>query len=327
MLGSWAFTGFPRDVVTPLAGIRAAAGAETEVVYAPGCSLGSKPGAGTDPAEAIAAAVEAARQADVVIAVVGETSGMSGEAASRMELGLPAPQDALLEALHAAGRPLVVVLVNGRPLALPWLAAHAAAILEAWQPGVQAGPALADVLFGEYNPSGRLAATFPYAVGQVPLYYSQPSTGRPPGKFKFTSKYIDGPVEPLYPFGFGLSYTTFVYHELSISPSETGPTGRLVVCASVTNTGRRAGEEVVQLYTADLVASRVRPVKELKGFQKIRLEPGETREVLFELEAAQLGFYDEAMRSTVEPGLFKVWVGPNSAEGLEGEFRVTQPDD
>ncbi|MBE0696571.1 MAG: glycoside hydrolase family 3 C-terminal domain-containing protein, partial [Anaerolineaceae bacterium] len=316
MLGSWSFTGLPKDVVTILAGIQSAVSEQSEVLYAPGCTNSAK-----DPAD-FSQAVAAASQADVLIAVVGETSAMSGEASSRVDLGLPAPQDDLLEALFATGKPLVVVLINGRPLALPWLAGHAAAILEAWQPGVQAGPAVADVLFGDYNPSAKLAATFPYTAGQVPLYYNHPSTGRPPGDFKFTSKYIDGPVTPLFPFGFGLSYTTFSYADLEITPAEVEAEGKLTVSASITNTGMVFGEEVVQLYIADLVASRVRPVRELKGFQKIAIAPGETRRVTFDLPAATLGFFDQEMQYVVEPGQFKVWVGPNSHEGLAGEFRV-----
>ena len=191
-------------------------------------------------------------------------------------------------------------------------------MIEAWQPGVQAGNALADVLFGRYNPSGKLAVTVPYAVGQVPMYYNHPSTGRPAGDFKFTSKYIDGPVDPLYPFGFGLSYTTFAYSDLEITPGAT----KIIISATVTNTGALAGEEVVQFYIRDVVASRVRPVKELKGFQKILLAPGQSRTVVFELEVASLGFHAEDMQYVVEPGQFKVWVGANSAEGLEGEFEV-----
>jgi beta-glucosidase len=316
MLGSWAFTGSKKDVSPILAGIRAAVEEGSEVLYAKGCEV-----LGTDTS-GFAAAVAEAGQADAVIAVVGEKATMSGEASSRMELGLPVQQEALLKALRATGRPLVVLLVTGRPLAIPWAAEHAAAILVAWEGGIQAGPAAADVLFGDYNPAGKLAATFPYAVGQCPIYYNHPSTGRPAGEFKFTSKYIDGPSEPLYPFGFGLSYTSFEYTGLVVTPAEIPAHGKVMVSAWVTNTGERAGEEVVQLYTSDCVASRVRPVKELKGFQKVLLQPGESREIRFELEAAALGFYNSEMTYGVEPGEFQVWVGPNSKEGLEGRFQV-----
>jgi len=308
MLGSWSFTGSAKDVVTILDGIKAAS--QAEVLYSQGCDLKS------DGVADFTHAIEAAQQADVVIAVVGEPAGMSGEAASRMHLGLTGHQEALLEALKGTGKPLVVLLSNGRPLAIPWVAFHADAILETWQLGVQTGTAVADVLFGAYNPSGKLAATFPYSVGQCPIYYNHPSTGRPAGDFYFTSKYNDGPVEPLYPFGFGLSYTTFEYSKLEISPGAE----KITISASVKNTGKMAGEEVAQLYIGDVVGSRVRPVKELKGFQKILLAPGESRTVTFALNVSDLGFYDIDMQYVVESGQFKVWVGTNSAEGLEGEF-------
>ncbi len=310
MLGSWAFTGSPRDVVSILSGIKSAT--QAEVLYAPGCDINGK-----QPAD-FAQAIEAAMQAEVVIAVVGESARMSGEAASRLELGLPGHQESLLKALKETGKPLVVVLSNGRPLALPWVAQNADALLETWQLGVQAGPAVADVLFGAYNPSGKLVATVPYVVGQCPIYYNHPNTGRPSGDFWFTSRYIDGPFEPLYPFGFGLSYTTFAYADLEILPGAK----KITVSATVTNTGTVMGEEVVQLYIRDVAASRVRPVRELKGFQKILLAPEQGQTVVFELEVASLGFHAEDMQYVVEPGQFKVWVGTNSAEGLEGEFQV-----
>ena len=316
MLGSWAFTGQAKDVVTILSGIRSAVGDAAQILYARGCDIEGKQAA--DFSEAL----ETAGQADVVVAVVGESNMMSGEAASRLELSLPGHQEALLKALHELGKPLVVVLTNGRPLAIPWADQNASAILETWQLGVQAGNAVADVLFGDYNPSGKLAATFPYAVGQCPIYYNHPMTGRPAGAFKFTSKYIDGPTDPLYPFGFGLSYTTFDYTGLEVSPAGVSVAGKITVQATLTNSGDVTGEEVVQLYVGDVVASRVRPVKELKGFQKVALQPGESRKIKFEVEAIDLGFYDEGMSYVVEPGLFKVWVGPNSRDGLEGEFKI-----
>jgi beta-glucosidase len=217
-----------------------------------------------------------------------------------------------------------VILINGRPLAIPWVADNVSAIVEAWQLGSQTGNAVADVLFGDYNPSGKLVATFPYSVGQVPIYYNHPRTGRPASKIKFTSKYIDGPHEPLYPFGFGLSYTTFNYENLVVNSPEVTKDSIVTINIDVTNSGKRAGEEVVQLYCSDVVASRVRPVKELKGFKKINLQPGERKTVTFEIDSNSLGFYNEAMEYIVEPGLFKVCVGPNSQEGLEGEFRVLE---
>jgi beta-glucosidase len=308
MLGSWSFTGAAKDVVTILNGIKAVVNAD--VLYSQGCdSIGEELADFTH-------AVEIAKQADVVIAVVGEPAGMSGEAASRMHLGLTGHQEALLEALKETGKPLVVLLSNGRPLTIPWIALHADAIVETWQLGVQAGTAVADVLFGAYNPSGKLAATFPYSVGQCPIYYNHPNTGRPAGDFYFTSRYNDGPVGPLFPFGYGLSYTTFEYSKLNIGAGSE----KVTVSVVVKNTGKMVGEEVVQLYIGDVVGSRVRPVKELKGFQKILFAPGESRTVTFDLNVSDLGFYDADMQYVVEPGQFKVWVGTNSAEGLEGEF-------
>ena len=308
MLGSWSFTGSAKDAISILDGIRAATSAEVQ--YAHGCDIDGK-----TPAD-FTSAVGIAGQADVIIAVVGESARMSGEAASRMDIGLPGHQLALLQALKQTGKPLVVVLSNGRPLAVPWVGQHADAILETWQLGVQAGPAVADVLFGDYNPSGKLAVTFPYAVGQVPIYYNHFNTGRPAGDFFFTSKYIDGPVRPLFPFGYGMSYTTFSYSDLVITTSAD----EIVVRLNLKNNGELPGEEVSQLYVCDISASRVRPVKELKGFQKVLLMPGETSEIVFNLSPHSLGFYDEHMRYVVEPGKFKVWVGPNSQEGLESEF-------
>ena len=308
MLGSWSFTGAAKDVVTILSGIKSTSNGE--VLYAQGCDpKGDKPADFTH-------AVQVAEQSDIVIAVVGESAGMSGEAASRLHLGLTGHQEALLEALKGTGKPLVVLLSNGRPLAIPWITLHADAILETWQLGVQAGNAVADVLFGAYNPSGKLSATFPYSVGQCPIYYNHPNTGRPAGDFYFTSKYNDGPVAPLYPFGFGLSYASFEYSKLEINAGSE----KVIVSAVVRNIGKVAGEEVVQLYIGDVVGSRVRPLKELKSFQKILFAPGESRTVTFELNVSDLGFYDVDMQYVVEPGQFKVWVGTNSAEGLEGEF-------
>ncbi|MBT2654760.1 glycoside hydrolase family 3 C-terminal domain-containing protein [Bacillus sp. ISL-18] len=318
MLGTWAITGNEEDVVTILSGINSAVEKDTEIVHAMGCEvIGIK---GAD----INAAVEIANESDVIIAVVGENADMSGEASSRMDLNLPGQQEELLKALHQTGKPVIVVLINGRPLSIPWAQENVSAIVEAWQLGIQTGNAVADVLFGDYNPSGKLVATFPYSVGQVPIYYNHPHTGRPASKIKFTSKYIDGPHEPLYPFGFGLSYTTFNYENLVVNSPEVTKDSIVTINIEVTNTGKRAGEEVVQLYCSDVVASRVRPVKELKGFKKINLQPGERQTVTFELDINSLGFYNEEMEYIVEPGLFKVFIGSNSQEGLESEFRVLE---
>ncbi|MEH7083593.1 glycoside hydrolase family 3 N-terminal domain-containing protein [Neobacillus drentensis] len=316
MLGTWAITGESEDVVTVLTGIQSAVDKDTEIVYSKGCEVTG------DVDLDFNTAVQIANESDVIIAVVGESADMSGEASSRMDLNFPGRQEELLKALHQTDKPVVVVLINGRPLSIPWAAENVSAIVEAWQLGIESGNAIADVLFGEFNPSGKLVATFPYSVGQVPIYYNHPKTGRPASKIKFTSKYIDGPSEPLYPFGFGLSYTTFKYENLLISASEVTKEGKVTISVDVQNTGDRSGEEIVQLYLTDVVASRVRPVKELKGFNKVALQLGETKTVSFEIEIRNLGFYDDAMDYIIEPGLFKVSIGPNSKEGLEGEFIV-----
>jgi beta-glucosidase len=318
MLGTWAITGDPEDVVTVLSAIQSAVDKETEIVYSKGCEVTGGEGMEFNTA------IQLANQSDVIIAVVGESADMSGEASSRMDLNLPGRQEELLKTLHQTGKPVILVLINGRPLSIPWATDNMSAIVEAWQLGIQSGNAIADVLFGDYNPSGKLVATFPYSVGQVPIYYNHPRTGRPPSKIKFTSKYIDGPHEALYPFGFGLSYTSFEYENLIISSSEVSKEGKLTINVDVKNTGNRSGEEIVQLYLSDVVASRVRPVKELKGFKKVEILPGECKTISFEIEIKNLGFFNEAMDYMIEPGLFKVYVGPNSQEGLEGEFMVVE---
>ena len=283
---------------------------------------------GDGPA-ALAAAVVAAASADVIIAVVGESAAMSGEARSRSHLGLPGSQQELLDALAATGKPIVVVLMTGRPLVIPRLAEQADALLVAWHGGIRAGSAVADLLFGAAAPSGKLTATWPRAEGQIPIYYGRKNTGRPmesDGTTQFIepfkSRYIDGPNEPLFPFGYGLSYTTFEYRDLKIETPVIGPDGVLIVNAVVQNTGPRAGVEVAQLYVRDLVGSVTRPVKELKGFQRVALQPGEARTLRFETPAHDLGFHGLDMKYVVEPGAFQVWVGPNSATGLEGRFEI-----
>jgi len=314
-LGSWPGRGDPRDAVTPLEGIKTRAGS-VSVVYAKGCGL-------TDTATAgFAEAVAAAKQADVAILVLGEAGDMSGEAASRANLDLPGVQPRLLEAIHATGTPVVLVLMNGRPLTLPWAAEHVPAIVESWFLGLETGPALAAVLFGEVSPSGKLPVTFPRAVGQIPLYYNHKNTGRPTGPDKYTSKYTDLPVTPLFPFGHGLSYTTFVYSDLRLSAPRITPAGTQSVSVTVTNTGSREGAEVVQLYVHDEVASVTRPVRALAGFRRISLKPGEARTVDFQLTSKELGLYNKDMKFVVEPGKFRVFVGGSSVGGLEAEFEV-----
>jgi beta-glucosidase len=316
MIGSWSGDGRKEDAVTLLTAIQEKLSRE-RVKYARGCDV---PCAST---EGFDEAVRAAREADVTIVVVGESAEMSGEAASRSSLDLPGRQLDLVKAIHATGKPYVVVLMNGRPLTINWLAENSPAILEAWFAGTQAGHAIADVLFGEVNPGGKLPVTFPRNTGQIPLYYNYKKTGRPPDpNNKYTSKYLDVPVTPLFPFGFGLSYTQFRLSNLQLSAQRISPNGRLTVSVEVENTGRRTGDEVVQLYLRDIAASRTRPVKELKGFERVTLKAGERRRVEFTLAPEHLGFHDREMRFRVEPGEFKVTVGNSSADGLEASFTV-----
>ncbi len=274
----------------------------------------------------IAEAVAVARKADVVVAAVGEAAEMSGECSSRSDINLPENQKELLEALLATGKPVVMVLFNGRPLTIGWEKEHVPAILDVWFAGTEAGDAIADVLFGKVNPSGKLTATFPQNVGQIPLFYNHKNTGRPLAKgawfTKFRSNYLDVSNDPLFPFGFGLSYTTFGYKNLKLSDSTLANDGKLTVSVEVTNSGNYDGAEVVQLYIRDLVGSVTRPVKELKGFQKIFLKKGETRTVEFTLTEKDLRFYNSDLKYVSEPGDFKVFVGTNSDDVLEGSFAL-----
>ncbi len=273
------------------------------------------------------AALDAAQQADVAVLVLGEAETMSGEAHSRAHLDLPGRQQELLERVVATGTPVVLVLLTGRPLAITWAAEHVPAILQAWHGGIRTGRAVADLLTGAVNPSGKLSISIPRTVGQVPVYYAHKSTGRPAqgaGTTQFTdpfrSVYIDESNDPLYPFGYGLSYTSFAYNNLQVHTPEIDEEDDLIVSVEVTNTGDCAGDEIVQMYVRDLVGSVTRPVKELRGFVRVSLEPGEMAEVRFELSANWLGFHGLNNEFIVEPGEFKVWVGPSSAEGLEGSF-------
>ena len=276
------------------------------------------------------AAVEAASQADVAVVVLGEAETMSGEAHSRAYLDLPGRQQELLEKVVATGTPVVLVLLTGRPLAITWADEHVPAILQAWHGGIRTGRAVANLLFGEAMPSGKLSITFPRAVGQIPIYYAHKSTGRPAkgeGTTQFTdpfrSVWIDETNDPLYPFGYGLSYTSFAYDNLQMHATEVPLDGIVVATAEVTNTGERDGVEIVQLYVRDLVASVTRPVKELKGFQRVALAAGETKTITFEVLASDLGFHGLANEYVVEPGEFSLWIGPSAAEGLQSSFHLT----
>ena len=334
MLGSWAGQGRPEDVVTLYAALSQRIGT-TRIRYAKGSAIIE----GSD--EQIAEAVKQAQQSDLVILALGENAPeMTGEAASRAHLGLPGRQQLLLEAIAATGKPVVLILFSGRPLTLPWTFEHVPTVLAAWFPGVQAGPALVGTLFGESMPSGRLVVSWPRSVGQEPLYYNALSTGRPAGDTdlsrpppkgteKYVSRYIDEQNSPQFPFGFGLSYTSFRYgqpqisvkevsaralnQELRLSKRQAG--GSVSVSAEVTNTGVREGEETVQLYVRLQGTSVAQPVRALKGFQRIRLAPGETRKVTFNLSADSFSFWNDQNKFEVEPALATIWISPDSARG------------
>ncbi|MGI8655755.1 MAG: beta-glucosidase BglX [Pyrinomonadaceae bacterium] len=323
IIGSWNGDGRKEDAVTLLAGIKSKvskSSAATKINYAKGCEINDDSTAG------FADAVRAANDSDVAILAVGESAEMSGEASSRAVLDLPGRQLDLVKAIKATGKPVIIVLMNGRPLTINWLAENADAILETWFAGTEGGNAIADALFGDVNPGGKLPLTFPRAVGQIPIYYNHKNTGRPPvdPKNKYSSKYLDMPVTPLYPFGYGLSYTQFRLSNLRLSQPRIRADERLTLSVEVENTGARAGDEVVQLYIHQTAASVTRPVKQLEGFERVALRPGERRRVSFMLGAKQLGFYNRRMRFVVEPGMFQVFVGTNSADerGLESRFEV-----
>ena len=305
--GAWAMAWKKEDCVSIRAGLEAAG---AQLSYYP---CGGP--AGELNEEEIARACE---DGDVIVAVVGETDAMSGEASSKADTRLPGKQRELLERLLASGKPVVTVLMNGRPLALQWEAEHLPAILEAWHLGIRMGDAVAAALLGEVNPSGKLSSSFPAVTGQCPIYYNHPNTGRPGSKSKFTSRYLDAPWDALFPFGHGLSYTSFAYSDLRVS--EAGDS--LAIAVKLKNTGERAGTETVQLYTRDTAASLVRPVKELKDYCRVSLEPGEEREIRFSLPKQSLGFYDNEGRYRLEDGQFRIFVGGSSRETLAQEISL-----
>ncbi|MEL7121708.1 MAG: beta-glucosidase BglX [Bacteroidota bacterium] len=291
----------------------------SNITYAKGTEIN------TDSEAGFAAAVRAARQADVAVIVAGEAFDMSGEAASRTNIDLPGNQKALVEAVLATGKPTVLVLMNGRPLALEWEHKNVPTILEAWWPGTMGGAAVAKVLYGEHNPSGKLPITFPVNLGQVPIYYNQKNTGRPQDDTvepKYRSKYLDVQNEPLYPFGYGLSYTEFEYSDLQLSSSNLNEGQTLEISVNVTNTGTYDGHEVVQLYVRDMVGNVTRPLKELKGFEKIFLTKGESKTVTFSLTTEDLAFWGIDMNFTHEAGDFEVFVGGNSIDVISQKFEV-----
>jgi beta-glucosidase len=316
-IGPWSAQGKGEEATTILAAIRARAGARVRVSYAKGCEVKGSDKSG------FAEAVAAAQGADGTLVVLGETQDMSGEASSRASLDLPGVQLQLLEALVATGKPVGVVVMSGRPLVLTQVAAKVPVLIQAFFPGTEGGPALADLVFGDASPSGRLPVSLPRSLGQVPVYYSQRPTGRPAGAAKWTSKYLDERNDALYPFGFGLSYTSFAYSGLELSTPRMPPSGSLEIRVKVKNTGGREGKEVVQVYVRDLVASRSRPLRELKGFRKVGLAAGEEKTVAFTLKAQDLGFHDDSGKRVVEPGGFQVFVGGSSTAELAGAFEVT----
>jgi beta-glucosidase len=317
-LGPWALAAHPQDSITVLQGIRRAVAPGTEVVYLPGASPISTETQNLNEVR------QAARRAEVVVAVLGERADQSGEARSRADLGLPGAQEALLRALLDSGKPVVILLMNGRPLVLSQNVRQASALLETWFLGSEMGHAVADILFGDVNPSGKLPITFPRNVGQIPLYYAHKSTGRPPsGDERYTSGYIDEHWTPLYPFGFGLSYTSFSYSAPRLSTQRLASTQVLAVKVTVTNTGARPGEDIVQLYLRDDVASVTRPVRQLRGFRKVQLAPGEARDLTFTLDQADFALLDSNFSPVIEAGTFTVFVGADSTTENQARFELT----
>ena len=317
LLGCWSGRGDPKDVVSLAQGLRAALPSDVKLDVAIGCELLESSQSKSSTAEA-EAAVALAHAADVIVLAVGEPSGWSGEEDCRAGLGLSGRQMDLCEQVMATGKPVVVLLFSGRPLALPQVYARAAAVLQVWQPGVQGGPALADLLLGKVAPSGRLPVSVPRGVGQVPIYYNHLNTGRPTmGLYKELER------GPEFPFGFGLTYTTFAYEPVQLAPARAARAGQLTATAAVQNTGKQPGEEVVQLYIRAMASSAgARPVRELKGFQKVALAPGERRTVTFTLTAQELGYYEAQGRWLVDPGTYQVWIAPDAEAGQAAVVQV-----
>src|SRR5215211_6711098 len=320
VVGALAASGHREDTVTILDGVRQRAErAGVAVAHADGCGLRC------ETTEGFAAAVEAAGAADAVIAVLGEPEALSGEAASRAHLGLTGHQPELLAALAATGKPVIVVLMAGRPLEIGPALDKTAAVLMAWYPGIEGGPAVAEALFGDVVPSGKLPITWPRAAGQIPIHYNRLPTGRPTrADNRFTLNYVDESIEPLFPFGFGLSYTRFGFSDLTVTTPRLSASDTLEVRVRLANTGARAGAEVVQLYVRDVVASRSRPVRELKAFEKVFLDAGQSREVRLEVPVRELGFHLEDGTYVVEPGRFEIFVGADARADLAASFEVIE---
>lgn len=332
MIGTWAIAGNQDKISTIVEGLRNIGGNSVTVLYSKGSELTDNPlllksdsplspdqknssETVTSPEQLLKEALQTAKKADVIVAVLGEPSAWSGEASSMSDIGIQKVQQNLLKALLGTGKTVVLVLINGRPMTLPWENANVSAILEAWAGGTEAGNAVANILFGDYNPSGKLTTTFPISVGQIPLYYNHKNTGRPiDSNNKFTSKYLDISNDPLYPFGYGLSYTTFEYGDIKLSKSKLKGDEKLTASVTLTNTGKVAGEEVVQLYIQDPAASISRPVKELKNFKKVLLQPGEKKDINIEITTNDLKFYNSDLKYDWEPGDFIIYIGSNSRD-------------
>lgn len=331
MLGTWSVSGDYTKSITVKQGMESLLSNGGRISYAKGANISDDPEFAKrvnafgqeividerSPEEMIDEAVEIAEDADVIVAVMGEAADMSGESSSMAYIGLQPSQVRLLKALKETGKPIVLVLFNGRPMTLTWEDENMDAILDVWHPGTEAGNAVADVLFGDVNPSGKLTTSFPVAVGQIPVYHSMLNSGRPydgGDSPKFKSNYLDIPNEPLYPFGYGLSYTQFEYGKPNLSGTEMSKDGKLTLSVTVKNTGNREGNEIVQLYIRDVVGSISRPMKELKGFDKIMLKPGEKKTVRFDIDESLLQFCNSDLQWVVEPGAFEVFVGPNSRD-------------
>ncbi len=338
MLGTWAVSGDPKFSVSVLEGMKNIAGHNVNILYAKGANISDD----TDFAkkvnvfgsrieidkrsseELLNEAITAANKSDVIVAVVGEASEMSGESASRSDISIPESQKKLIRVLAKIGKPFVLIIMSGRPLTLTEETDLASSILFTWHPGQEAGNAIADVLFGNYNPSGKLSITFPRTVGQIPIYYNHKNTGRPAGKEyqKFRSNYLDISNEPLYPFGFGLSYTDFSYSDVRLSDSTITASKPIKAMVTITNIGNYDGEETVQMYIFQPVASVTQPLKKLKGFQKIFLKKGESKTVSFNISVTDLKFFNSFLKYVAEPGDFKIYIGTNSKDVKEAAFKL-----
>ncbi|HBH25456.1 MAG TPA: glycosyl hydrolase [Cytophagales bacterium] len=316
ILGTWKASGTSSERTTILQGLKSRY-PDANIQFAEGC------GAIEEDRSGFSEAIQTARNADLVILAIGESAPLSGEASSRTDIGLPGVQEELVKEIQKLNKPIVALVLAGRPLTISHLEESVPAILYTWHLGSRMGDAVAAVLAGDYNPSGKLTMTFPRNVGQIPIHYNMKNTGRPYNpKDSYTTRYLDAPNDPLYPFGFGLSYTSFNYSDLTLSTSSISMDDSLEVSVEVTNSGEMAGEEVVQLYIRDLVGSITRPVKELKGFEKIMLEPGETKTVRFTLSVDDLKFYNGKLDYVAEPGRFKVFIGGSSVDVLEKDFEL-----